>query len=707
MDNGTLIQSIAPFRYTAWPVMNDNNSVVSALIQNLESMLKSWSKENKLVLVTSLISFCCLTAGTLVYLIFGHQLIEAMYKGESVGFLNKLIERHRIGRPWGTLDHYLTLGRLLFSRIVIFFIAISLFAIAFIKFRRIRCMFSEFFSAATHPINLAVFRVVLFYSIFCAVDPSSVIWFSQIPRELQIAPVGTKWLIDYIPINATWATFASSLLLISSSTGMIGLFSRTSALVTVILSFYVLGIPQFYGKVNHYHHLLWFAAILAASPCGDALSCDAILAAWKRADHGLTEPPGPSRVYALPLRFVWLLMGVIYFFAGFRKVWDNGGDWALSDNLKFIMYAKWLDLGGWTPVFRIDQYPFLYKLAAVGTIFFEMSFIFLIFSKKVRLLAPISGIFFHTMIDFFMRISFKSILRCYVAFFDWHAIFRRVGYGLYREQMYVLYDGNCKLCRRTIASLRLFDIFERVTYVNALDNEALIASRLGWLDSTALMRDMHVVVEGKRWAGFPAYRVLAARIPLLWPAVPFLYLWPIPIFANRIYRHVADSRVCNIPGEPLKAGRATATSAAVSNGVVATVGVLLLLGNFLFSVGNIGYSWPLAAYPTFAGMAGPEANSLEITARNSTGEIVALTPQTLGPELAPERFWGLMSVVLSPIDVQERRARLKAIWQLWARHDSRLQQVASIQLYSVTLSTLPERQRDNPLHKELLFQVNF
>jgi hypothetical protein len=66
-----------------------------------------------------------------------------------------------------------------------------------------------------------------------------------------------------------------------------------------------------------------------------------------------------------------------------------------------------------------------------------------------------------------------------------------------------------------------------------------------------------------------------------------------------------------------------------------------------------------------------------------------------------------MSAVLSPVDVQERRARLKAIWQLWARHDSRLQQVASIQLYSVTLSTLPERQRDNPLRKELLFQVNF
>ncbi|MFE1744162.1 hypothetical protein [Coleofasciculus sp. H7-2] len=104
---------------------------------------------------------------------------------------------------------------------------------------------------------------------------------------------------------------------------MIGLFSRTSALLTAFIGFYALGIPQFFGKVDRDHHLLWFSAILAASRCGDYFSGDAIFTAWKRADRGVVEPPSSSSIYALPLRFVWLLLGIIYFFLGFWKFWTG------------------------------------------------------------------------------------------------------------------------------------------------------------------------------------------------------------------------------------------------------------------------------------------------------------------------------------------------------------------------------------------------
>ena len=98
-------------------------------------------------------------------------------------------------------------------------------------------------------------------------------------------------------------------------------------------------------------------AILAVSPCADVLSIDAVRASWKRADRGITEPPEPSQAYALPLRFVWLIMGVIYFSAGFWKVWTAGIAWGWSDNPRNLMYNKWMELSGWTPVFRIDHYP--------------------------------------------------------------------------------------------------------------------------------------------------------------------------------------------------------------------------------------------------------------------------------------------------------------------------------------------------------------
>src|SRR5262249_21295415 len=156
-----------------------------------------------------------------------------------------------------------------------------------------------------------------FVTLWQSVDIPYTVWFSRIPAELQMAPTGTTWLLPHLPINETWVTLSSELLCLACITGMLGLFSRTSALFAAVLSFYVYGVPSFFGKVNHDHHLLWFAALLAASRCGDVLSGDALFYAWKRADRGITEPPGPSRAYALPLRFVWLLLGLIYFFPGF------------------------------------------------------------------------------------------------------------------------------------------------------------------------------------------------------------------------------------------------------------------------------------------------------------------------------------------------------------------------------------------------------
>ena len=271
-----------------------------------------------------------------------------------------------------------------------------------------------------------------------------------------------------------------------------------------------------------------------------------------------------------------------------------------------------------------------------------------------------------------MHISFRSLLRCYVAFFDWHAIFHYVGRWLYRAEMYVLYDGNCQLCRRTIASLRVFDVFGRATYVNALDEKAIKDHGLHWLDSKALCRICTRSWERSAGWGSRHTAILALRIPVLWPVVPLLYLWPIPMIARRVYRHVAAARQCSMPRKPSltacgKEGRLVLGSSAVT-----IIGSLLLLGTIVFGVGNMYFSWPLAAYPTFAGLAGPETHALEIVMLSATGEVIPLNEQTLRRKMSPERFVGLVNHILSVNDEAQRRIRLQALWRLWVHHNERL-----------------------------------
>ena len=82
-----------------------------------------------------------------------------------------------------------------------------------------------------------VFRIVLFYSIFTTVNVSYVVLLSQTPAALRVPPIGLGWLLEFLPINPVWAEVLARILLLFSFMAMIGLWTRTSAAVTVVLGF--------------------------------------------------------------------------------------------------------------------------------------------------------------------------------------------------------------------------------------------------------------------------------------------------------------------------------------------------------------------------------------------------------------------------------------------------------------------------------------
>ncbi|HTL48346.1 MAG TPA: DUF393 domain-containing protein [Verrucomicrobiae bacterium] len=126
-------------------------------------------------------------------------------------------------------------------------------------------------------------------------------------------------------------------------------------------------------------------------------------------------------------------------------------------------------------------------------------------------------------------------------------LFKKLGLRLYREPLVLIYDAYCKLCRRTVAALRVVDVFARIDYISAQDKPQLQSHGLGHLNEQALMKDIHGVIAGRVWRGYEAYRKVAQRVPLLWPLVPFLYLPPVEALGKKIYRRIADSRTCSIP----------------------------------------------------------------------------------------------------------------------------------------------------------------
>jgi predicted DCC family thiol-disulfide oxidoreductase YuxK len=655
----------------------------------------------RLALLTLIALSLCLITAFIFFTCCLDRVITAIYRGESLPVLNRLIY-NTDNTP---LSYYLTRAHLLFSHLIVLCIVTHLFIAAAISHDYMRSVFINFFTTPTSALNLAVFRIAVMVTLLLDLDPSTTIWFSNLPRGLQFAPFGMGWLLPHLPIFKSLVMVAVILLVVVCITGLVGLFTRTSMLLALILSLYVLGITQFYGKVSHDHHLIWFLAILAVSRSGDSLSLDAILGAIRRADRGeLPARPPVSIVYSLPLRFACLLLGIIYFFPGFWKVWTCGFDWALSENIKYQMYSKWMEFNGWTPFFRLDWHPWLYKSSALVTITFETSFVFLILFPRLRALAAAGGVLFHSASALFMRIFFYDLLICYVALFDVGSWLQKLGCWLFPDRLTLFYDENCRFCRRTVAAIVVLDILDRITLVSMLNEAETARVPIFQLDHRAARKDMHAVSGDQTWTGFAAYRALASRVPLLWPIVPLLHWAPIEAVGTKSYRGIADSRTCTLPQRTSQIVYRSESSARGYTSVV-IVGILLLAGNVYTGGRRIMSGWPFACYPLFDFIQREQIDSLQVEALDPTGEVIRSSAADLEGKFSGQRFRSLLENLLRMRGPGESADRLKALWKLYVQEDPLLKKATTVRFYRVTLCTIPESQRLNPVKSELVFEM--
>ena len=274
--------------------------------------------------------------------------------------------------------------------------------------------------------DLSIFRILFFgfFAIGLIFNPSAVsdqvIPFLDLPRSAQVKMPFMGWYPKVVPINEMLVSLALVLFYCTIFTALVGFKTRWSIIIFTITLSYLFAIPNLYGKVNHNHHLIWFPAILAFSPCADRFSIDAYFR--RRSNKVIHHAPN---TYSLPFIFIWTLIGLIYFFPGFWKMWSNGLDWVLTDNVRNHMYIKWFQLSGWeswTPFFRIDHYPILYKSSGLFTVLFELFLIPLILNKSTRKLGIFMGLLFHVGTLIFMQIFFVVLLWSYLSFVKWSKI---------------------------------------------------------------------------------------------------------------------------------------------------------------------------------------------------------------------------------------------------------------------------------------------
>jgi hypothetical protein len=285
-------------------------------------------------------------------------------------------------------------------------IALLALALAAWRARAVASAVGRYFFEPTSALNLGLLRVMIFWKLVEATRDDYVASYAAMPASMRRLPYGWQWSSDLLPFDPAIASGAETACLVASWLAVLGVFSRASAFVAALLSVYVLGLPNFFLKINHgYHAIVLMALILGVSACGDAFSVDRL---WKRfRGH---RPPELGRQYTIPVRLCWLILGTVYLFPGLWKLWQSGDLWLNGTKLKAELFTKWVQLEDFEPLYRIDEVPWLLAVLGAATILFEIAFIFALFNRYTRVIAAFSAVSFHWGTRVMMNIGYHPTL---------------------------------------------------------------------------------------------------------------------------------------------------------------------------------------------------------------------------------------------------------------------------------------------------------
>ncbi len=318
--------------------------------------------------------------------------------------------------------------------------------------------------------NLAIFRLVLLWFVALPFARTNLDWATRVlprlPRD-GWEPISFYRLIPLEvlsdPTLVRWLALANVTLI---ALAILGVLTRATLGVATLLSLYLFGLGQCFGKVDHFHHVIWFMALLAAGPSGHVLSVDACVRALRGAAKGRLDSPPPPGAARATLVCIWILFGLIFFATGATKLASAlTEEWASADHVRQMVRSVWfrrmLDDPGRAPLLSIEAFPsWLLELGAAGVIAFQLGFLPLVLWRWTRPLLAVAGVAFHKVTGAVLGIWFVTLVPAYVVLVDWVALLGWVARRLGMEPVRVAIDRRNRWSLRIIALARTVDALD-------------------------------------------------------------------------------------------------------------------------------------------------------------------------------------------------------------------------------------------------------
>jgi hypothetical protein len=288
--------------------------------------------------------------------------------------------------------------------------------------RRAARAWAKYWFREDAALNLAVARVlaagvalwILSSRDFAAVsDLPPVFWEGVAASE--------RWRFLVFPGHASleagllWTARGTALL------ALVGIAPRAACLATGVLLYHIAPLDGIVWTTSPYGRGLTLP-LLALLLCAAAPSNHALAL-------GRGEPVSSrSWQYGWALRLLHVFLAQVYLFAGLAKLRSDGLEWFGAENVRNWLLLATQDegvavhqwLGAW-----LASSDTRAGLVGVGTLLFELGFVFALLRTRLRPWLAVAAIGFHAGIYFSINITFNS-WPLLLVFFDWDAIRARI-----------------------------------------------------------------------------------------------------------------------------------------------------------------------------------------------------------------------------------------------------------------------------------------
>jgi hypothetical protein len=269
--------------------------------------------------------------------------------------------------------------------------------------------------------QLALVRVVSYGLLFAIYLPLDDRGWTQVSPVFWM-PISAFHFLSGPPRNAATIGVLQILWKASLVTSAIGFVSRFSMATAAALGFFLLGLPNCFGKIHHLDGFpVLLLCILALSRCADALSVDRAL---RRGREARAEV---SPRYRWPVRLAQTLFLLVFFAAGCAKLRNSGLAWMTATNMRSI----WLgELFTHTPPTGLGSFlaqsTWLCQFAAVATVIVELSALPALFVRRLRALTLVGLFGLQVLIALMLGVYFTPHLVGYALFLPWERYYTKL-----------------------------------------------------------------------------------------------------------------------------------------------------------------------------------------------------------------------------------------------------------------------------------------